>query len=115
MNAPDEVPLEVSCETVRQMMQSGVDFTLLDCRERDEWEIVRIAPAKLIPMSELQERLSELGSDYSRNIIVYCHHGIRSRHVAAWLRSKSEFHNVQSMTGGIDAWSVRLDPSLPRY
>lgn len=87
---------------------------LLDCREPDEHAIARIEGARLIPMREIPERLSELEPWREKPIVVHCHHGVRSLRVVQWLRQQG-FAHAQSMRGGIDAWSLEVDPSVPRY
>jgi rhodanese-related sulfurtransferase len=106
--------MEISCQDVRAKLQAGAPFLLLDCRERDEYQLVHIAGSELIPISELMARVVELAEHRQREIVVYCHHGLRSLQVAHWLAQQG-FNHVRSMTGGIDAWSVAIDPSLPRY
>lgn len=90
---------------------------LLDCRRQDEWNLCRIEGATLVPMDQIRSRLDEVedaagGKD--RPIIVYCHHGRRSLTVTAQLR-EAGFTDVKSMAGGIDLWSMDIDPSVPRY
>jgi rhodanese-related sulfurtransferase len=87
---------------------------LLDCRTAEEYAIAKIEGAVLIPMQEIAERLSELEPWRDKPIIVHCHHGVRSLRVTHFLRDKG-FPQAQSMKGGIDAWSVEVDPSVPRY
>lgn len=87
---------------------------LLDCREPDEHAIARIEEARLIPMREIPERLAELEPWRTRPIVVHCHHGVRSLRVVQWLRQQG-FEKAQSMRGGIDAWSLEVDPTVPRY
>lgn len=112
--AGSPVPIEVDCTTVKKRLDAGDDFLLIDCREREEYQAVHIEQAQLIPMSELTDRLAELEPHRQRDIVVHCHHGGRSMRVTNWLRSQG-FPRVQNMAGGIDAWSVEIDPSLPRY
>lgn len=87
---------------------------LLDCRTAEEHAIARIEGSVLIPMQEIAERLAELDPWRDKPIIVHCHHGVRSLRVTHFLREKG-FSQAQSMKGGIDAWSVEVDPSVPRY
>jgi rhodanese-related sulfurtransferase len=110
----ESLPLEIDVLAVRAMLIEGEDFLLLDCRERDEHELVRIAEATLLPMSEIQARAEELEPHRERRIVVHCHHGGRSLRVTQWLRSRG-FLSVQNMSGGIDQWAVAIDNSLPRY
>jgi rhodanese-related sulfurtransferase len=109
-----DLPLEVTCQSVKMMLDRGDDFLLLDCRETDEHAVARIEAARLLPMSEIQQRVAELEPDRQRQIIVHCHHGGRSLRVAKWLRQNG-FAGAQSMSGGIDEWSTHIDPQVPRY
>ncbi len=65
-------------------------------------------------MSEIEGRVGEIENYRQREIVVYCHHGIRSLQFASWLRQLG-FDNVQSMAGGIDRWALQIDPKLSRY
>lgn len=87
---------------------------ILDCRTADEHAIAKIEGSVLIPMQEIVERLAELEPWRDKPIVVHCHHGVRSLRVTHFLREKG-FTQTQSMKGGIDAWSVEVDPSVPRY
>jgi adenylyltransferase/sulfurtransferase len=111
---PQPLPLEISCDDVQRLRTSGTDFMLLDCRERDEHELVRIGGATLLPMSELMDRAGELAPHKARRLVVHCHHGGRSMRVAQWLRGQG-FEQVQSMAGGIDQWAAEIEPGMPRY
>ena len=85
---------------------------LLDVRQPEEHAFVRLAGSRLIPLGELPARLGELAPDAL--VVAYCHHGVRSRHAALLLRAHG-FPRAQSLAGGIDAWTRRVDPALPRY
>jgi rhodanese-related sulfurtransferase len=106
-------PLEIDVRTVKQMLDRSEKFVLLDCRENSEVAAARIAGALHIPMRDIPARISELGSKEDR-IVVHCHHGGRSQRVTQFLRQQG-FHHAQNMSGGIDAWSQEVDPSVPRY
>lgn len=105
-------------ETQRQRATAPADsFILLDCRRPEEWQATRIPGSRHIPMGEIERRADELESDDgSRNtpIVVHCHHGVRSLKVTAALRAMG-FRNARSMAGGIDLWSIDIDPSVARY
>jgi adenylyltransferase/sulfurtransferase len=111
---PSNEPLEISVQDVRQLRDAGQDFLLLDCREPDEHAIAAIKGAKLLPMSEIADRVSELAGHERRRIVIHCHLGGRSLRVAAWLREQG-FARAQSMAGGIDQWAVEVEPGMPRY
>lgn len=115
MSVPQSsVPVEVTCAQVKARLTAGDKFVFLDCREPNEHQTVSIQPAKLLPMSEIQNRLAELEPHRGDDIVIHCHHGGRSLRVANWLRQQG-FSKAQSMAGGIDQWAVEIDPSLPRY
>jgi rhodanese-related sulfurtransferase len=109
-----ELPIEVDCKSVQQMLAAGQDFLLLDCREPAEHATASIGGATLIPMSGLAARVEELAPYRDSTIAVHCHHGGRSLRVAEWLRAQG-FAKTQSMAGGIDRWSLEIDASVPRY
>lgn len=90
---------------------------LLDCRQHDELQIASIKDALHIPMDQIERRADELEDDdggKDHPILVICHSGRRSLRVASTLRALG-FPNAYSVAGGIDLWSVDIDPSIPRY
>ncbi|MEJ7594070.1 MAG: rhodanese-like domain-containing protein [Planctomycetaceae bacterium] len=107
-------PMEISCEAIHARRLRGDSFVLLDCREQDEWDFCKIDGAMLIPMSELQSRVTELESHRDSLMVVYCHHGVRSLRVAMWLQQQG-FQQATSMAGGIEEWSLNIDRGVPRY
>lgn len=111
---PTEPAIEVSVVEVDALQKSGESFVLLDVREQHEYDATRINGSVLIPMSELGERVAELEPHKDEHIVVHCHHGGRSLQVTHALR-QAGFTNVQNMAGGIDAWSLEIDSSVPRY
>jgi rhodanese-related sulfurtransferase len=111
---PQPRSLEISCQTAKQRLSAVEPVVLLDCREPDEYETVHIEGARLVPMSQIVDRVGELEAFRGQPIIVYCHHGGRSLRVANWLRQQG-FADVQSLAGGIDRWAVEIDSTLARY
>jgi rhodanese-related sulfurtransferase len=85
---------------------------ILDVREPHEYEICRINGSKLIPLGDLPTRINEL--DTADDIIVHCHHGMRSLQATRFLRHMG-FKRVKNLGGGIDAWAEKHDTSMPRY
>jgi adenylyltransferase/sulfurtransferase len=104
----------VSAFELRRRLDRGEDMLLLDVRDEDEFQKARIEGARLIPVSDLEKRLDEIADLRHRPIVVYCHHGPRSRRAAKLLLSRG-FDRVEELVGGIEAWSVTVDPSVPRY
>ncbi|MDE2091356.1 MAG: rhodanese-like domain-containing protein [Gammaproteobacteria bacterium] len=86
--------------------------TILDVRESWEYERVHLPDCLHIPMDDLRERLDEL--DREQTYVILCHHGNRSLQVAAFLQTRG-FRDVINLAGGIEAWSVSLEPDLARY
>jgi adenylyltransferase/sulfurtransferase len=86
---------------------------LVDCREREEWDFNRLTHAEFLPLSHFMEAAEAVITE-NKPTIVYCHHGIRSMRAASWLRSRG-LEKSWSMKGGIDVWSERIDPTVPRY
>lgn len=85
---------------------------LLDVREPNEFHYAHIANSVLIPLHQLPERLNEL--DKQQEIIVICHHGMRSQQAALYLEY-SGFTNLANLQGGTDAWAVLCDSAMLRY
>lgn len=104
---------EITAEEVKRKMDAGEAFTLLDVREPWEFQTANIADSKLMPMGDVPSRAHQ-ELDPENHIIVMCHHGVRSMNVTVWLRQQG-FEKAQSMRGGIDAWSRRVDEKVPKY
>ena len=108
---------EISARDTAELLKAAregerSDFVLLDVREHVEYQTAQVEGSLLIPMGEIPSRLQELDPD--AHIVTMCHAGIRSMNVAVWLRDQG-FDRVQSMRGGIDAWSRTVDAAIPRY
>ncbi len=85
---------------------------LLDVREPWEYGICRIEGSHLIPMRRIPASLQELNPD--REVVVICHHGIRSRQVAMYLEHQG-FSDVINLEGGVAAWARDVDSKMPMY
>jgi adenylyltransferase/sulfurtransferase len=103
---------EIGPRALKAALDRG-EVALIDVREPHEWEIAHIEGARLIPLAELPQRLAELPLDGA--IVLHCHLGVRSMRALEFLRDAAGFKRVQSLRGGIDAWSAEVDPSVPRY
>ncbi len=85
----------------------------IDVREPWEFETAHIAGSVPMPMGDVPARANQ-ELDPDEHLVVLCHHGMRSLSVTEWLRNQG-FEHAQSLRGGIDAWSVEVDPSVSRY
>jgi sulfur-carrier protein adenylyltransferase/sulfurtransferase len=103
---------EIAPEQLQQMLQGREGFVLLDVRRHDEVAVASLPNAVHIPIDEIEERRGEL--DPNAKTVVFCHHGVRSLSVTVYLQNLG-FRDVTSLAGGIDVWSQRIDPSVPRY
>ena len=109
------LPYEVTPLEIKQMLDAGDSIHLIDVREMSEHQLTRIEGAELVPMRTVPAALSKLeGLAEEGALIVFCHHGVRSMQVVNWLRDQG-VSDCQSMAGGIDRWSLDVDPALPRY
>ena len=103
---------EITPVDLAARLARGDDIQLLDVREPSEWAIARIDGARLIPLATLQSALPSL--DRSREIVVHCHHGIRSAAAARYLQSEG-FDRIWNLAGGIARWSSDVDATVPQY
>ena len=106
---------EITPAEVKRRMDAGEKLHLIDVREPNEFAMARIEGGELIPMRQVPGELQALEAKADEApLIVFCHHGGRSLNVVNWLRGQG-LEECQSMAGGIDAWSLGIDPSVPRY
>lgn len=104
--------LEISPGEVKQRLDRGEKILLVDVREPQEFALCHIEGAVLIPMGAIPANLQQL--DVDEDVVCFCHHGMRSLDVANWLRAQG-VKSAKSMAGGIDRWSLEIDPMVPRY
>jgi sulfur-carrier protein adenylyltransferase/sulfurtransferase len=104
--------LEITAKELKQLIDSGPHFALIDVREQDEYDLCHINGSKLIPMGQLRSRAREL--DVTNEYVLYCHTGERSGRAVSFL-SQLGFKKVKNLEGGIDAWAAEIDRSMPRY
>ncbi|MBI1789689.1 MAG: hypothetical protein HYR60_19315 [Acidobacteria bacterium] len=106
-------PIEISPREVKALLDSRERPRLIDVREPFEFQQACIAGSELIPMRAIPQSLAALEAAEAP-LVILCHHGIRSLKVASWLREQG-FEDCRSMAGGIDRWSLEIDPAVPRY
>jgi len=104
--------LEITPADTKHRLDRGERLLLVDVREPWEFEICRIEGATHIPMGSIPANLQALDTD--DEVICYCHHGMRSLDVAVWLRGQG-VARAKSLAGGIERWSLEIDPRVPRY
>lgn len=102
----------LSVAEVAALLASDTPPTVIDVRERWEYDLAHLEGSELVPLNTLPERSGAL--DPSRTYALLCHHGMRSEMAANWL-AQHGFTSLINIDGGIDAWSIEVDPSLPRY
>ena len=108
----DGIP-QISVETLKKKMDEKEDLFILDVREPHEYPIANLG-APLIPVGDIERRISELSAYKDREVIVHCRSGARSQKAALMLRNAG-FTNVSNLTGGILAWADRVDTTMPKY
>ena len=100
---------EISVQELKQRLDNGDDFILIDVRENSEVAVGKIEQSVHIAMSEFQQRVSELEKD--KEYVIQCRSGKRSRNVLEFMR-QSGYNKLYNLTGGIIAWSNEIDPSV---
>jgi adenylyltransferase/sulfurtransferase len=113
VEGPGDLP-EISAAAARDRLREEDPPLLLDVREADEVATARIEGATWIPLGDLETRIEELGAWRDRDVVVHCHHGVRSAKACGVLVANG-FRRVENLAGGIEAWSLTVDPSIPRY
>ncbi|MDB6124420.1 MAG: sulfurtransferase [Pedosphaera sp.] len=106
--------LQISAQELAKELQKAAPPLLLDVREPEEHELVALPNSKLVPLGQILDRAGEIDAWKEKEIVVYCHHGIRSLHAIGRLSSLG-FTKLRNLSGGIDAWSREVDTSQRRY
>jgi rhodanese-related sulfurtransferase len=106
---------QIDAPTLSEAMQAGRQLALLDVRELWEFETAKIDGATNIPMSSIPSHVEEIRELQGENeLVVICHHGVRSMHVAQYLAAQG-LDDLVNLRGGIDAWSRLVDTTVPAY
>jgi rhodanese-related sulfurtransferase len=103
----------VTVEELKARIDAGEKFRLIDVREPSEHRAAKIEGSELKPLGQIVNWANEL-SDKGEEIVLHCHHGMRSDRACQYLAAQG-FTNVKNLIGGIDEWSLKIDPSVPRY
>jgi len=107
-----DLQLGISAEALKKKLDNKENIEIVDVREKWEFGMVNIKNSKFIPLRELKNNISNL--DKNKTIVTVCHFGERSQYAARYLL-QNNFKNVKSLEGGIESWTVKVDPSLKRY
>lgn len=109
---------QISVEELAQRLQSGAreELQLVDVREPEEVAIACIEGFDILPLSQFADWAEQIPTRFDPHVetLVMCHHGVRSAQMCQWL-SHQGFTNVKNVAGGIDAYSILVDPTIPRY
>ena len=104
--------IEITPRDTKELLARDDKVLFVDVREQWEYDLCRIAGARLIPLGNLPANLNALLD--ADEVVCYCHHGMRSLDAAVWLRQQG-VESAKSLAGGIERWSVEVDPNVPRY
>jgi rhodanese-related sulfurtransferase len=104
--------IQIAPQELKQKLDQSAKLVLVDVREPWETQLGVIAGAKLVPLNTLPNNMALFNE--AEEVVIYCHHGMRSLNAAAWLRSQG-VDGARSLTGGIERWSTEIDPKVPRY
>ncbi len=103
----------ITVEELKARLDAGESFRLIDVREPSEHGAAKIEGSELKPLGQIVNWANEL-ADKGEEIVLHCHHGMRSDRACQYLAAQG-FTNVKNLIGGIDEWSLKIDPSVPRY
>jgi rhodanese-related sulfurtransferase len=109
---PEELFIDLTPEQLRDLIAQNRSPRLIDLRNPEEFAFFRLPGAERHSDGQIAEWSKTLDPD--EEILIYCHHGIRSLHAVMYLAAKG-FKRVMHLRGGLDAYSLRADPSVPRY
>jgi rhodanese-related sulfurtransferase len=104
--------IEITPRETKDLLSRSNKVLFVDVREPWEYDTAHLEGSVLIPLGEIPGNLQRI--ERAEQIVVFCHHGMRSLDAAAWLRSQG-VEGARSMAGGIDRWSAEIDPAIPRY
>ena len=104
--------IQIAPQELKQKLDQSEQVLVIDVREPWETQLGIIAGAKLIPLNTIPANMEVFAN--AEEVVIYCHHGMRSLNAATWLRSQG-VDGARSLTGGIERWSTEIDPKVPRY
>jgi rhodanese-related sulfurtransferase len=104
--------IEITPRETKELLARDPKVLFVDVREQWEYDTAHIDGSVLIPLGQIPGNLQRIES--SEQIVIFCHHGMRSLDAVAWLRSQG-VEGARSMAGGIDRWSTEIDSTVQRY
>jgi len=104
---------EISATDLKRRMDAGEDIQLIDVRQPEEWSVAKIEGAKLIPLGEILNRMSEI--DENRETVLHCKTGMRSARAMEAMQRAGFKGDLKNLKGGITAWSNEVDPAVLKY
>jgi rhodanese-related sulfurtransferase len=104
--------IQITPQELKQKLDQSAKIVVVDVREPWETQLGIISGAKLVPLNTLPNHIEIFAE--AEEVVIYCHHGMRSLNAATWLRSQG-IDGARSLTGGIERWSTEIDPRVPRY
>jgi monothiol glutaredoxin len=102
---------QLSAPELKALLDGGAPLELVDVRTHEERALARIEGSRLLDRTYHDALLLR---DRDTPIVFQCHHGVRSQGAAEYFRRQG-FRNLYNLQGGIDEWSLLVDPSVPRY
>lgn len=108
--------VQITVEEFAHRLAESPDLQLVDVREPAELELAQLEGFKNLPLSQFAEWSGQIHTrlDPEKETLVLCHHGMRSAQMCQWLSTQG-FMDVKNIEGGIDAYAIVVDPSVPRY
>ena len=103
---------EKTVTELKQMLDSGENFQLIDVREPNEYEICHLK-SELIPMNEIPDNIDKISKD--KPVVIHCRSGARSGRICDYLEQTHGFTNLYNLKGGILAWADQIDPNMQKY
>ena len=104
---------EITATELKKRLDAGDDIQLIDVRQPDENAFARIPGAKLIPLGQILNRMSEI--DENRETVIHCKMAVRSARAIDPMQRSGFKGELKNLRGGITAWSNEVDPSVPKY
>ncbi|MBT1711805.1 molybdopterin-synthase adenylyltransferase MoeB [Fulvivirgaceae bacterium PWU5] len=112
VNNQEHTMKEVTVQELKEMIDSGADFQLIDVREPHEFDICNLQ-GELIPQADVPHSVDRISKD--KKVVIHCRSGARSGNMVQWLEKNHGFTNLYNLQGGILAWARDIDPEMPTY